>query len=66
MNISRWGILPMHFALGKLIYSAQAEALKKCRSCRERRTSVPHDTINDGGQAVVGNMNTCNTARADG
>jgi hypothetical protein len=38
-------------------YAAQAEALKKYRSGGEQRITVQHVTVNDGGQAVVGNIN---------
>jgi hypothetical protein len=37
-------------------FAAQIEALKRCRSKGEQRVIVERVTVNDGGQAVVGNV----------
>lgn len=39
-------------------YVAQVEALKRCRSAGEQTVRVEHVTVNEGGQAVVGNVTT--------
>jgi hypothetical protein len=39
-------------------FALQMETLKKYRSSGEQRITVQHVTVNDGGQAVVGNVNT--------
>ena len=36
--------------------AAQVEAPKKYRSCGEQKITVQHVTVNEGGQAVVGNI----------
>ena len=38
------------------IYAAQVEALKKYRSTGEQSIRVQHVTVNDGGQAIVGDV----------
>jgi hypothetical protein len=38
-------------------FAAQVEALKKYRSPGEQTIKVQHVTVNDGGQAIVGNVN---------
>ena len=38
-------------------FAAQVEALKKYRSAGEQTIKVQHVTVNEGGQAVVGNVN---------
>jgi hypothetical protein len=38
-------------------FAAQVEALKKYRSAGEQTIKVQHVTVNDGGQAIVGNVN---------
>ena len=56
--------LPQQDSAGSLLnklartFAAQTEALKKYRSGGEQRITVQHVTVNDGGQAVVGNINT--------
>jgi hypothetical protein len=37
-------------------YTAQVEALKRYRSMGEQTVRVEHVTVNDGGQAIVGNV----------
>jgi hypothetical protein len=37
-------------------FASQVEALKKYRSAGERTIKVQHVTVNDGGQAIVGNV----------
>jgi hypothetical protein len=37
-------------------FAAQVEALKKYRSAGEQTIRVQHVTVNDGGQAIVGNV----------
>jgi hypothetical protein len=39
-------------------FTAQIEALKKYRASGEQTIKVQHVTVNDGGQAIVGNVNT--------
>lgn len=39
-------------------FAAQLEALKKYRSTGEQRVTVQHVQVNDGGQAIVGNVTT--------
>jgi len=41
-----------------LTYVAQIEALKRYRSAGEQTVRVEHVTVNDGGQAIVGNVTT--------
>ena len=45
-------------ALNKLgrTFAAQVEALKRYRTGGEQRVTVEHVTVNDGGQAIVGNI----------
>jgi len=45
-------------ALNKLArtFAAQMEALKKYRSSGEQKITVAHVSVNDGGQAIVGNV----------
>jgi len=45
-------------ALNKLArtFAAQLEALKRYRTGGEQRVTVEHVTVNDGGQAIVGNI----------
>ena len=38
-------------------FAAQVEALKKYRSAGEQTIKVQHVTVNEGGQAIVGNVN---------
>jgi len=38
-------------------FATQVEALKKYRSAGEQTIKVQHVTVNDGGQAIVGNVN---------
>ena len=38
-------------------FASQVEALKKYRSAGEQTIKVQHVTVNDGGQAIVGNVN---------
>ena len=38
-------------------FAAQVEVLKKYRSAGEQTIKVQHVTVNDGGQAIVGNVN---------
>ena len=37
-------------------FAAQVEALKKYRSAGEQTIKVQHVTVNEGGQAIVGNV----------
>jgi hypothetical protein len=37
-------------------FSAQVEALKRYRTGGEQRVTVEHVTVNEGGQAIVGNV----------
>ena len=37
-------------------FAAQVEALKRYRSAGEQTIKVQHVTVNDGGQAIVGNV----------
>jgi hypothetical protein len=37
-------------------FASQVEALKKYRSAGEQTIKVQHVTVNDGGQAIVGNV----------
>ena len=37
-------------------FAAQVEALKKYRSSGEQNIKVQHVTVNEGGQAIVGNV----------
>ena len=37
-------------------FTAQVEALKRYRSAGEQTVRVEHVTVNDGGQAIVGNV----------
>ena len=39
-------------------FTAQLEALKKYRSTGEQKVTVQHVQVNDGGQAIVGNVTT--------
>ncbi len=39
-------------------FAAQLEALKKYRSTGEQSIRVQHVTVNEGGQAIVGNVRT--------
>ncbi|WP_428685384.1 hypothetical protein [Reyranella sp.] len=39
-------------------FTAQVEALKRYRSAGEQTVRVEHVTVNDGGQAIVGNVTT--------
>ena len=45
-------------ALNKLArtFAAQVEALKRYRTGGEQKVTVEHVTINEGGQAIVGNV----------
>jgi len=38
-------------------YAAQVEALKRYRSRGDQTVRVEHVTVNEGGQAIVGNVN---------
>ena len=38
-------------------FAAQVEALKRYRSAGEQTIKVQHVTVNEGGQAIVGNLN---------
>jgi hypothetical protein len=55
--------IPQQDSAGSLLnklartYASQAEALKKYRTGGEQKITVQHVTVNDGGQAVVGNIN---------
>lgn len=54
--------LPQHEVAGNLLnklartFTQQVEALKKHRSTGEQTIRVQHVTVNDGGQAIVGNV----------
>jgi hypothetical protein len=39
-------------------FAAQVEALKRCRTGGEQKVTVKHVTVNEGGQAIVGNVST--------
>ena len=39
-------------------FAAQVEALRKHRTGGEQRVTVQHVNVSDGGQAIVGNLNT--------
>ena len=39
-------------------FAAQVEALKRYRSSVEQTVRVEHVTVNEGGQAIVGNVTT--------
>jgi hypothetical protein len=39
-------------------FAAQIEALKRYRSRAEQTVRVEHVTVNEGGQAIVGNVST--------
>jgi hypothetical protein len=45
-------------AFNKLVrtFATQAEALKRYRTGGEQKVTVEHDTVNEGGQAIVGNV----------
>jgi len=45
-------------------FTAQVEALKRYRTGGEQKVIVKHVTVNDGGQAIVGNVET--GGRGDG
>src|SRR5262245_40276468 len=45
-------------------FAAQVEALKKYRSAGEQTIKVQHVTVNDGGQAIVGNVSQERGGRA--
>jgi len=47
-------------ALNKLTrtYATQMQALKRYRTGGQRKVTVEHVTVNDGGQAIVGNVGT--------
>ena len=46
-------------------FSAQMEALKKYRSKGEQKVTVEHVHVNEGGQAIVGNVKTTGGRRGD-
>ena len=54
-------------ALNKLMrtYTKQLEALKRYRTGGQQKMIVEHVTVNDGGQAVVGNVNTSQSGRGN-
>lgn len=39
-------------------FTAQVEALKRYRTGGEQKVTVKHVTVNEGGQAIVGNVET--------
>ena len=39
-------------------FATQVEALKRYRSKGEQKVTVEHVTVNEGGQAIVGNVET--------
>ena len=39
-------------------FTTQMEALKRCRTGGQQRVTVEHVTVNEGGQAIVGNVET--------
>jgi hypothetical protein len=39
-------------------FTTQMEALKRYRTSGQQRVTVEHVTVNEGGQAIVGNVNT--------
>ena len=39
-------------------FATQVEALKRHRTGGEQKVTVEHVTVNEGGQAIVGNVNT--------
>lgn len=45
-------------------YAAQVEALKKYRSAGEQTIKVQHVVVNEGGQAIVGNVDAGGRGRA--
>src|SRR5262245_44487000 len=47
-------------------FAAQVEALKKYRLAGEQTIKVQHVTVNDGGQAIVGNVNRGGTEKNGG
>ena len=47
-------------------FPMQVETLKRYRSGGEQRITVQHVTVNDGGQAVVGNVTTGGKAEREG
>lgn len=55
-------------ALNKLArtFAAQVEALKRYRTGGEQKVTVEHVTVNEGGQAIVGNVRHGGGSRDDG
>jgi hypothetical protein len=50
------GLMPANFKLART-FAAQVEALKRYRSRGDQTVRVEHVTVNEGGQAIVGNVN---------
>jgi hypothetical protein len=46
-------------------FTAQVEALKRYRTGGEQKVTVEHVTVNEGGQAIVGNVSN-NPTRGEG
>jgi len=45
-------------------FAAQVEALKRYRTGGEQKVTVEHVTVNEGGQAIVGNVSSASTSGA--
>ena len=54
-------------ALNKLArtFAMQMEALKRYRTGGEQKVTVQHVSVNEGGQAIVGNVNTAGGTAAE-
>src|SRR5262249_61820724 len=47
-------------------FAMQMEALKRYRTGGEQKVTVQHVSVNEGGQAIVGNVNQAASGAADG
>lgn len=62
-RIADVSMLPQMEVVGRLLnnltrtFATQMEALKRYRSNGEQRVTVEHVTVNEGGKAIVGNVN---------
>jgi len=55
----KWAQVCMNYSIKLLrTFTAQMEALKKYRSKGEQKMTVEHVHVNEGGQAIVGNVKT--------
>jgi hypothetical protein len=53
-------VAAMAFAVARLLraYTAQAETLRRLKNGSSQLVRVEHVHVNDGGQAVIGNVNS--------